>query len=214
MGICDTIFVTPVCLGTGQSLGELAAKKHLETFGLIKSPKFTPSVSKRSDDAQSESLLSPASSSPSHPKSLADPKSLSLAEKKLLRNPLSYAKSQSTPLQIPKDLSIFDSNNVLLAGFAVEYKKWNDDEAKALNQERMYLVALVTFLATVGIRGFPVFGLMTSGHTGGIMMAWMSDIEKVCGLVTSSHAITFLPLFLENIHHRAQHSHIQFVKSD
>jgi hypothetical protein len=204
MGICDTIFVTPVYLGTGQSLGELAAKKHLETFGLIKSPKFTPSVSKRSDDAP---LLTPSSSSPSLPKSL------SLAEKKLLRNPLSCAKSQSL-LLIPKDLSIFDSNNILLTGFAVEYKKWNDDEAKALNQECMYLVALVTFLATVGIQGFEVFGLMTSGQTGGIMMAWMSDVEEVCGLVTPYYITTPLPLFLENIHHRAQHLHIQFIKSN
>jgi hypothetical protein len=183
IGICDAIFVTPVHLGTGESRGELKAREYLKEFGLILSPEFTPPKDKKSADARSESLLSQL------PESLSSQplKSLSLQQKKLLRDPLSVSctESQSAPaLTIPENHFLFDPDHILLSGFVTEYKKLNSDEAKAVNQERTYLVALVMFLAMLGIQGFPVFGLITSGQTGGVMMAWMADKDEVCLLVT------------------------------
>jgi hypothetical protein len=43
----------------------------------------------------------------------------------------------------------------------------------------MYLVSTIKFLAVLGIKGFAVFGLMTSGQTGGILMAWQSETNDV-----------------------------------
>lgn len=99
----------------------------------------------------------------------------------ILKNPLrvSSTESISAPtLSIPEN-SPFDSNVILLSGFVAEYKKTSETEDAALNQERMYLVSTIKFLAVLGIKGFAVFGLMTSGQTGGILMAWQSETNDV-----------------------------------
>jgi hypothetical protein len=91
-------------------------------------------------------------------------------QRMILKNPLrvSSTKSISAPtLSISED-SPFDSNVIFLSGFVAEYKKTSETEDAALNQERMYLVSTVKFLTVLGIKGFAVFSLMTSGQTGGI----------------------------------------------
>jgi hypothetical protein len=96
-----------------------------------------------------------------------------------------------------------------------EYKKHHYNEDKALNQECTYMVVLVMFLDVLGIQGFPVFGLITSSQTGGVLMVWMSEVEKVCVLVVINDlpASSFI-LLAEDIHHRAQYLDIQFVQPD
>jgi hypothetical protein len=117
-------------------------------------------------------------------------------------------------VSIPGNHSLFDLDHILLAGFVAEYKKHHDNEDKALNQERTYMVALVTFLDVLGIRGFPVFGLITSNQTG-VLMAWMSEVEKVRVLVVINDlpASSFI-LLAEDIYHRAQYPDVQFVQPD
>jgi hypothetical protein len=185
IGLCDAIFVTPVPLGTGKSQGELKAREYLKEFGLIQSPEFTPPAEKGAN-ARSESSSSPPLGS------------LSLQQNKLLRNPLcvSCTRSRSAPaLSIPENHFLFDSDYILLGGFVAEYKKLNCNEAKALNRECMYLVALVMFLDVLGIRGFPVFGLIISGQTGGILMVW---VEEVCMVVIIS--LLHLSFYLQKIY--------------
>ena len=99
----------------------------------------------------------------------------------ILKNPLRVSSTESISpptLSIPAG-SPFDSNVILLSGFVAEYKKMSETEDAALNQERMYLVSTVKFLTVLGIKGFGVFGLMTSGQTGGILMAWQSETNDV-----------------------------------
>ena len=202
-GLCDAILITPVSLGTGQSLGELKSKEYLETFGLIKTVQFTPPAHTSAADNRSHhisssgspSLLSPTTASSSTPSHLS--KKLSPEQKKYLRNALGVSctesVSSSTPL-IPDGHSPFGSNDMWLSGFVAEYKKWAQNDAKALNQERMYLVALVTHLATLGIKEFAVFGLITSGQTGGILMAWQSERDDVRAPVISYTMLPLLPI--------------------
>jgi hypothetical protein len=205
-GTCDAIFVTPVRLGTGKSRGELKAREYLQEFGLIQSPAFTPPADKKSAGARFESLLS------------LPLESFSPQQKKLLRNPLcvSCTESQSaSPMSIPGNHSLVDLDHILLASFVAEYKKCHYNEDKALNQERTYMVALVSFLDVLGIRGFPVFGLMTSNQTGGVLMAWMSEVEEVRVLVVIDDLLaTSFILLADDIHYRVQHLDIQSVQPD
>ena len=115
--------------------------------------------------------------------------------KKILQNPLGVSCSESntnSSLPAPTDLVSFDGNTLFLSCFVVEYKKWTDDATKALNQERTYLVSVVTHLATLGIKGFPVFGLVTSGQVGGVLMAWKSEVNDVRVLTTFFHTVPVL----------------------
>jgi hypothetical protein len=192
----------------------------MNTFGLVPQPKFAPPRLQSVKDTAKSSVTPSASSSHLSPKDASASASthlqttLSPEMKKLLRNPLgvSCTESNSIPtIQISERLVSFEYKKLLLlSGFVVEYKKWNDDAAKALNQERTYLVSVVTHLATLGIKGFAVFGLITAGQVGGIAMAWQSKVDDVCPLVIlfmiiSSH---YLFAFEENLHHRAEYSYI------
>jgi hypothetical protein len=218
-GICDAIFVTPVRLGTGKSRGELKARGYLQEFGLIQSPAFTPPVDKKSV-IQSPAFTPPADkkSGDARSKSLLSLplESLTPKQKKLLKNPLyvSCTESQSaSTLSIPGNHSLFDSDHILLAGFVAEYKKHHYGEDKALNQEHTYMVALVMFLDVLGIRGFPVFGLITSSQTRGVLMAWMSEAEKVRVLVIINDLpVSSFILLAEDIYHRVQYPDIQSVQ--
>jgi len=189
-GKCDAIFMTSVSLG--DSPGEL--KEYLMESGLVKQPNFTPPKSQSVENVQitdaevfsSSSHLSPTTASgQGHPDL---PTVLSSQQKKILKNPLRFSCTESNsasalPTPTPECCAPFDPNAVSLSGFVAEYKKWNDDETKALHQERTYLVSLVTYLAALGIKGFGVFGLITSGQVGGILMAWQSKIDDVRAFV-------------------------------
>ena len=68
--------------------------------------------------------------------------------------------------------------HLILPHAVAEYKKYSDDEGKALNQGRMYLVSLVAFYSALGIEDYPFFSLVTSGKLGAILMAWKSSRRK------------------------------------
>lgn len=68
---------------------------------------------------------------------------------------------------------------LLLPVLLCEYKKVNDSEMKAVNQARSYLVSGVTFLKAQGVTECPVFGLVTNGPKGGVLMAWASTKDEV-----------------------------------
>ena len=68
---------------------------------------------------------------------------------------------------------------MLLPVLVAEYKRWDEDEAKSLNQGRFYCVASVTFLAALGIEGYPVFVLVTNGKVGAVLLSWQSQGKKV-----------------------------------
>jgi hypothetical protein len=55
----------------------------------------------------------------------------------------------------------------------------NETKTKALNQGRMYSVSAVTFLASLGITGYPVYCLITSGKMGGVLVTWHATKGKV-----------------------------------
>ncbi|KAJ3503041.1 hypothetical protein NLJ89_g8612 [Agrocybe chaxingu] len=63
---------------------------------------------------------------------------------------------------------------LLVPVFFAEYKKIKDEVEKAFNQCRMYCISGVEFLSTLGIHDFPVFGLVTTGSQGTILMVWKS----------------------------------------
>ena len=181
-GICNAILVTPVYFG-GQNPGILEAKDYLKEFSLVRLPWYKPP--KRTDKQNQDfapsgpsSHLSPATASSS---TSSRPGPLSVEQRMILKNPLRVSSTESISpptLSIPAG-SPFDSNVILLSGFVAEYKKMSETEDAALNQERMYLVSTVKFLTVLGIKGFGVFGLMTSGQTGGILMAWQSETNDV-----------------------------------
>jgi hypothetical protein len=183
-GICDAILVTPVHFGE-QNTGILEAKDYLKEFSLVRLPRYKPPKRRRPDKQNQDvapsgpsSHLSPATASSS---TSSRPEPLSVEQRMILKNPLrvSSTESISAPtLSIPEG-SPFDSNVILLSGFVAEYKKTSQTEDAALNQERMYLVSTVKFLTVLGIKGFAVFGLMTSGQKGGILMAWQSETNDV-----------------------------------
>ena len=209
-GLCDAIFVTPVFLGN--SLGELKAKGYAKGFGLVVETKFTPPKSQSAEDTQKSNVTSSSHLSPTTASSSTtsgSPHILSEGMKNILKNPLGVSCTESNTtsalkIQTPADLVSHDGNTLLLSGFVVEYKKWKDDATKALNQERTYLVSAVTHLATLGIKGFPVFGLVTSGQVGGILMAWWSEVHDVCVLVISDMLPVFLIIhlpFTENLYY-------------
>jgi hypothetical protein len=57
----------------------------------------------------------------------------------------------------------------------VENKKNGKTVLQAFNQCRIYCISGVKFLAALGIVGVPVYGLVTTGLQGTIMVAWKSQ---------------------------------------
>ena len=91
-------------------------------------------------------------------------------------------------------VSVILPDDLLLPCMLVKYKKFSDSETKARNEARTYCVSAVSFLAAIGIKGHPIFCLITSGKIGGVMLAWHSKIKDVCiyfhFLVQSSNLAT------------------------
>ena len=197
-GTCDAILVIPIPnpLRESKDAGAAKAAKFLEEFA------FT----QLSDD-KSDSIVRGKETQvdvPSRPSSLLPPQtSTKLSSpmeeftkqerKQLLDNPLCAARSESSfspPFTI-SDLSVIDSTALFLPELIAEHKKRDEDETKALNQERTYIVSAVRFLATIGIKGHPIFGLITSGKIGGVIMAWHSPSEDVCVLFHLASGASF-----------------------
>lgn len=57
----------------------------------------------------------------------------------------------------------------------VENKRASKSLRQALHQCQMYCIFGVEFLAALGITDFPVFGVVTAGTEGEIIMAWKSS---------------------------------------
>ncbi|TFY81689.1 hypothetical protein EWM64_g2320 [Hericium alpestre] len=87
------------------------------------------------------------------------------------------AKTRGTRFQqtAPGSRTLISDTHILLPQLIAEYKKVADQETKALNQDRMYLVAAVDFYAAVGIKEYPVFGLAVHGSIGNVIMAWKAE---------------------------------------
>jgi len=203
-GTCDAIFVTPVHLGDSQE-----AEEYLNTFSLMKQSE--PSSEKTPEPdvilPAKSSHLSPTTSSPS----------ISTSEsKKILKNPLQISSNKvHVAASLPAlESFVLEPNTLLLSGFVAEYKKLDGGETKSLNQERMYLVSVVTHLATLGIKGFAVFGLLTSGKKGGILMAWQSKLDDVRASVTSlCHFVLLLTVcFSDYLYHRTKYLYIRSLE--
>ncbi|KAF7972508.1 hypothetical protein HWV62_17784 [Athelia sp. TMB] len=71
---------------------------------------------------------------------------------------------------------------LLLPVLVSAYKKQDHTQMKSVNQCRSYLISAVSFLASIGITEHRVFGLVTEGARGGVLMAWCS-IDKFGGEV-------------------------------
>ncbi|KAI0344541.1 hypothetical protein BDW22DRAFT_1354625 [Trametopsis cervina] len=78
---------------------------------------------------------------------------------------------------LPPPRGVSSSNKfLLLPALLVDYKKpWDSDGLRALNECRMHCISSVHFLSAIGIRQWPVYGFLTTGTKGCILMASMSD---------------------------------------
>ncbi|KAJ7645789.1 hypothetical protein B0H17DRAFT_1215917 [Mycena rosella] len=97
--------------------------------------------------------------------------------KQQLQNPFYVCTTESwmVPTQAAHEHVHQFQEHLLLPHFVAEYKKSADDEGKALNQGRMYLVSMVAFYSALGVDDYPFFALVTSGKVGAILMAWKSS---------------------------------------
>ncbi|KAJ7613594.1 hypothetical protein DFH06DRAFT_1242353 [Mycena polygramma] len=111
----------------------------------------------------------------------ATAKSAASPDKKLdyLGSPFAVCTTETSIIQqgIEPPPKPFKGKNFLLPHAVAEYKKPSDDDGKALNQGRMYLVSLVSFFSALGIENYPFFGFVTSGKKGAILMAWKSSVK-------------------------------------
>jgi hypothetical protein len=76
--------------------------------------------------------------------------------------------SSASTLEMP-NLPVIDSEVLLLPELLVEHKR-KENETKAPNQDRIYLVSAVKLFAAMGIKGHPIFG---------VIMAWHSTTQNV-----------------------------------
>ena len=65
----------------------------------------------------------------------------------------------------------------------MENKKDGKTVLQAFNQCRIYCISGVNFLAALGIISVPVYGLVTTGMQGTIMVAWKSRELAPAGVV-------------------------------
>ncbi|OBZ67501.1 hypothetical protein A0H81_12681 [Grifola frondosa] len=65
--------------------------------------------------------------------------------------------------------------------FIKGYKRHDDTATKAMNQARCYGVSAADFNHRIGLKGYPVFSLTTSGTAGCVLLTWhstFSDAKK------------------------------------
>ncbi len=71
----------------------------------------------------------------------------------------------------------------LIAVLFGEYKKPDEEDGKAVNQCKMYMVSGVMHLKSLGITRYPVFGLAANGTVGALLCCWYSkrlDVRFIC----------------------------------
>jgi hypothetical protein len=185
-GKCDAILVTSTPAFWIRD-GNPDAAKFLDNFSFVLGTKSTTSKSQTKPETQStvpptpDSLMIPTiaatirrpSPSPSGQGKTVDP-----------LDPFYVCCTESRPapaLTNPdnSNASVINWTDLLLPAFVVENKKMDETKTKALNQGRMYSVSAVTFLASLGITGYPVYCLVTSGKMGGVLVTWHATKGKV-----------------------------------
>jgi hypothetical protein len=199
VGKCDAIFVVTVgdALGTPEKDEGAALVKDFRALNLVQVADSSEESAHTAkvDDAVAKlnaisNLLFPASSNRKSPRLNNPESSLSSRsptakknDKDYLSNPLVVSCTESlhipSGLKVPNQTQIHaEPSRLMLPTMVIEYKKTDTTPMTALNQGRTYCVSAVTFLAALGIRAYPVFGLVTSGKEGSVIVAWHGKEEK------------------------------------
>ncbi|KAL4061822.1 hypothetical protein J3A83DRAFT_4115705, partial [Scleroderma citrinum] len=154
---CDAILVVQCRIDTMQWLQEVLSKCR-QKFDLIVHPAAESKA--HSNDRVGATKAQPTSDEERH----------------LIHDPFHFTPQKA----IQGDPSI-RSDSISLPILIAEYKKKDGSGIfKAMNQCRIYLVSALRFLEALGITGQPVFGLVTKGAEGSILMAWLSGkTEKI-----------------------------------
>lgn len=109
----------------------------------------------------------------------------------------------STMLMASSMQSMAYSATELWAPFLfAEYKRNYDEISKAFHQCQLYVISTVDYLAALGIRDFPIFGIVAAGAQVSVMMAWrcserlnLSGVNKE-EVSMSLYSILFVLLFI------------------
>lgn len=201
-GKCDAILFTPANATGTQLTPELS--DYFEKFRLLRSREVLPYIDDypffSMTEAEQKKLDMLMRTDENDTKNA---KRILAATKNPSENAIDYSRAlfsvQPPTDQSQSDASItpdahalpHDKPVIMLPGLIFEYKKRCDEKTKALHQERSYLVSATTMLASLGIMNFPVFGVVTSGGVGGLVMAWYSDERKVLLFqITVPHTLT------------------------
>lgn len=110
----------------------------------------------------------------SHNSFLAASSACSPHPKKSTGDGIPQLSEEFTSTVIPFELG----GKILFAVLVVEHKRHGDDPTPSLNQARIYVVASVRLLEAHGIKGLPVFALVTNGNEGIVLMAWCSETSE------------------------------------
>jgi hypothetical protein len=190
--VCDAILVTPIP-NTPDETG-IGVAKFLEAYELVRRPQL---MHTNSNSLSLASLGYPSSASrPSSTREepsthqekshIQNGKSLTRCHDRLLHSPLQLSSMTDSRAIVDVEnlgehgLPAIGPDDLLLPCMLVEYKNFNDNEMQALNQARTHCVSALTFLAAIGIKGRPIFCLITSGKIGSVILAWHSNIQDVC----------------------------------
>ncbi|KAK0470126.1 uncharacterized protein EV420DRAFT_1498497 [Desarmillaria tabescens] len=99
-------------------------------------------------------------------------------EKRRMKSPFFTNASETKTFKLTQaDLEKIVENLLgkhLISVLVGEYKKPDEEDGKAVNQCKMYLVSAVMHLKSLGITRYPVFGLATNGTLGALLCCWYS----------------------------------------
>ncbi|RDB29891.1 hypothetical protein Hypma_014044 [Hypsizygus marmoreus] len=131
-------------------------------------PAPSPHLSTSKDQARKDTLQ-PLGGSPT---SGLDPDT----KRALVKSPLfiscTETQGSTTPPEWRFDPSAHGELDFRYPVLMVEHKRNDTTEHQVLNQTRLYCTAAITFLATLQITEQPVFGLVTCGSKGTVIMCW------------------------------------------
>lgn len=196
-GVCDALLFTHPSFTDKKLSAE--DKKRLEAFQFAV---ITPQ-SPRSTAAQASAPLGSPAEGP-HADDDGPERELTPKEReKLFNYPFSYTRPQDQVTQVsrtsPEEFRARPPcilpTEIVLPSMIIKDKAPGQDKMKSVNQMRMYLVSAVKFLAALGIFDYAVYGLVTNGKKGNVMMAWMvkdkeKDLEVLCPFPCSSARIS------------------------
>ncbi|KAF7979064.1 hypothetical protein HWV62_43551 [Athelia sp. TMB] len=184
-GKCDTIIYTSTT--TAHLSAKLRSCLELRTLMNPSSdPTRRPVALVDADEVQQLHDLNLLRDTPTDPKSFMqfNTKLMKLTQT-IAENPMVYSRTVTSRPSIAACTSPrtdLDNSSLRIPVVLVEYKKHTDTgRENAFNQGRTYLESTVTMLAEcLKITDFPIFSLVTSGLTGGLLMAWHSKKTGAC----------------------------------